>query len=278
MTANECLVNSSLGKKTAYPDTYNKDLLFPIARHEKRSAFNLSGKVPFYGVDTWHAYEISWLNTQGKPMVAMAECVIPAHSPNLIESKSLKLYFNSFNNACFASLEAVQARMVSDLSAAAGLTVYLQLQRLDNVTTATLVSPSGESIDHHDLCGDDQAPNPTHLVLNNRLTTVEETLYSHLFKSNCPVTGQPDWASVQIHYRGYPIDHAGLLRYLVSYRHHSAFHEHCVERIFMDILQQLAPKTLSVYAAYTRRGGLDINPFRSTERDDPRPMYRTVRQ
>lgn len=269
---------SPLGKATEYQSHYAPELLFPIPRQLKRSEIGvIDTALPFVGEDLWNAYELSWLNTKGKPVVAVGTFRVPADSPNLIESKSFKLYLNSFNQSAFESTEAVAQTMQRDLSAAAGSNVAVALKPLSCAPTATIGLPAGILIDDLDIACDRYQPAPD---LLNALPgeMIEETLYSHLLKSNCLVTGQPDWAMVVIRYRGRPIDRAGLLRYIVSFRNHNEFHEQCVERIFSDLQAHCHPEALAVHARYTRRGGLDINPFRSTG-DYPSPdNTREIRQ
>ena len=248
-----------LGRQVDYPREYDAALLFAIARAPGRSEIGIDVQaLPFIGIDRWHAYEISWLDPHGKPIVATATFEVPATSPNLVESKSLKLYLNSFNRARFDDAEIVRARIAKDLSqcAGAGVVVRLGLPAIGG-DDGILIDTLAIDIDHYG------PPNAAYLQANAK-DDVEETLRSQLLKSNCPVTGQPDWASVRIDYRGAPIDHAGLLRYLVSFRDHCEFHEQCVERIFVDVLARCRPASLSVEARYTRRGGLDINPWRAT--------------
>lgn len=271
------LETSPLGKAAVYPSDYSPDLLFPIARAQKRAELGLGTELPFIGVDIWNAYEIGWLDSRGKPRVALAEFGVPADSPNIIESKSFKLYLNSYIQTRLIDTDALRAQLVHDLSAAAGapVTVMLSTPTAKPAPIETLV---GELIDDLPIEIGQYGPPRPELLYANPEAVAEETLVSHLFKSNCPVTGQPDWASVQIHYVGPRLGRDGLLRYLVSYREHSDFHEQCVERIFMDLLQRCRPSRLSVYARYTRRGGLDINPFRSTPGWLLPGNTRTVRQ
>jgi len=260
---------SSLGRAVAAPTRYAPELLFAIARAGQRAALGIGSALPFHGVDIWNAYELSWLDLRGKPCVALATLRVPAGSPQLIESKSLKLYLGSFG---FERIERddLGARIEADLSGAAGAPVTVALSDPGALTEAlALAELAGESLDALELEIDHYGPPRDDFLTADAQVTVTETLTSALFKSNCPVTGQPDWASVQVRYRGPRIDHAGLLRYLVSYRDHSDFHEACVERIFVDLLARCAPVELSVYARYTRRGGLDINPYRSTGSEAP---------
>ncbi len=261
---------SSLGKNTRYSDQYDAALLFPIARAPDRMALGLKAQLPFMGADLWTAYELSWLNLRGKPQVALAHITVPCESVNLIESKSLKLYLGSFNNSRFADAAQVQARLRADLNEVVwrgGVlqsSVGVKLIGAELFDREPLFELDGLSLDRLDLDCDQFEPAPELLVSATHEAPVSEVLTSNLLRSNCPVTNQPDWGSVQISYFGPQIDQAGLLRYIVSFRKHNGFHEHCVERMFMDIWQRCQPHKLSIYARYTRRGGLDINPFRSS--------------
>jgi 7-cyano-7-deazaguanine reductase len=270
--------DSALGRGTAYPDRYDPDLLFPIARAAQREALGIGEPLPFHGVDVWNAYELSWLDARGKPEVALAEFRFPATTPNIVESKSLKLYLAGFNQerVAGAGAGAVRERIARDLSAAAGADVGVTLTTSSRFGGVELAELEGESIDGEPVEIETSGPPDASLLATAR-GEADETLVSDLLKSNCPVTGQPDWASIAIRYAGPRIDRAALLRYLVSFRNHAGFHEHCVERIYMDIRQRCAPRRLGVYARYTRRGGLDINPWRSSEPADP-PNPRTARQ
>ena len=255
---------SPLGKAVGYGADYDPSLLFPIARAQQRAALGLGDELPFVGVDFWNAYELSWLDGRGKPRVAVAELRVPATSPHLIESKSLTLSLGSYAQASFADTDTLRAQLVRDLSEAAGAPVTVVLMPVASSTTAIIENLEGEVIDDLPVeISHYGPPRPDFLAVDDELKA-DEVLVSHLFKSNCPVTGQPDWASLQIRYAGPRIARDGLLRYLVSYRGHSDFHEQCVERIFMDLMQRCGPSRLGVYARYTRRGGLDINPFRAT--------------
>ena len=243
-----------------------------------RENLGLGHTPPFIGVDLWTAWELSWLNVKGVPQVAVAEFTLPASSPNIIESKSFKLYLNSFNQTWFNSWLEVEQRLVADLSAAAGEAVAVRLMTLEQgEADYPLVTPPGQCIDQLDVTIEHYHPEPALLALAAGGQVVSEVLYSNLLKTNCPVTGQPDWATLWIEYTGPAIDKAALLAYVVSFREHQDFHEQCVERCFLDIQNQLKPESLSVYARYTRRGGLDINPFRSTGGDVPK-NWRLVRQ
>ena len=255
---------SSLGKPVVYSGSYDPGLLFPISRALQREALGIGDPLPFIGVDIWNAFELSWLDARGKPRVALAEFRVPATSPNIIESKSFKLYLNSFMQTRIADTDALRQQLVGDLSAAAGAPVSVVLGTPTSKQSALIENLDGEVIDDLPIEISHYGPPQPDFLHANPDAVVEESLVSHLFKSNCPVTGQPDWASVQLRYQGPRLGRDGLLRYLVSYREHDDFHEHCVERIFVDVLAKCAPSRLSVYARYTRRGGLDINPFRAT--------------
>lgn len=254
---------SPLGKPVVYQSAYDPGLLFSVPRASQRDVLGLGSALPFFGMDVWNAYELSWLNLRGKPQVAIARLLVPADSPNIIESKSLKLYLNALNQSRLAGPEALLALLQADLSAGFGAPVQIQLTGPENFGKLKLGEFDGLLLDRLDIEIDRYQPDPGLLKSTQDNVPVEETLVSHLLKSNCLVTGQPDWASVQIRYVGAPIDQEGLLRYLIGYREHHEFHEHCVERIFVDLLRQCRPQKLMVNARYTRRGGIDINPWRS---------------
>ena len=276
---------SQLGKSSAYADQYDPSLLFPIPRSGKREEMGFTTQLPFFGADLWTAFELSWLNQRGKPQVALAHFTIPCETPNLIESKSFKLYLNSFNNSRFDHLEAVQERLREDINeilwrgaparqSSAGVRVIAQ----DAFEREKVKELEGLNLDRLDIECSDYTPRPDLLKADHDNPPVSESLVSHLLKSNCLVTGQPDWGSVQISYKGAAIDQESLLRYIVSFRNHNEFHEQCVERIFMDIMRQCKPTKLSVYARYTRRGGLDINPLRTSAPMALPANVRTARQ
>ncbi|WUR12694.1 NADPH-dependent 7-cyano-7-deazaguanine reductase QueF [[Empedobacter] haloabium] len=270
---------SPLGKNSAYRTDYAPELLFPIPRQGKRDELGLTGTLPFFGVDIWNAYELSWLNMRGKPQVAVARITVPADSPNIIESKSFKLYLNSFNQTRLGGPDALRDLLQQDLSAAAGANVHVVLTLQEDFGTLQMGELDGLLLDRLDIEVDNYSPQPEVLKANFDELPVEETLVSHLLKSNCLVTGQPDWGSVQITYAGPQIDQESLLKYLIGFRDHNEFHEQCVERIFTDILRQCRPQHLSVYARYTRRGGLDINPWRTNYSKGGRPSnLRNARQ
>jgi 7-cyano-7-deazaguanine reductase len=275
--------DTELGKATDYSRSYDPSLLDPIPRATAREQLEAIGGPlpPFLGVDLWTGFEVSWLNNQGMPQVAIVEFLVPCSSVNIVESKSFKLYLNSFNQTHFESSQAVQECMTADLCAAAQgdvEIVFYQLAEYNGFRPVT--EPQGHCLDQQHIAIDCYTPNPDFLVLDEtgkEGATVTETLYSHLLRTNCPVTDQPDWASVYISYQGAQIDRAGLLKYLVSFRQHQDFHEQCVEKIYGDIMQRCQPAQLDVYARYMRRGGLDINPFRSSRYPFP-PSHRQVRQ
>ncbi|KVD73042.1 NADPH-dependent 7-cyano-7-deazaguanine reductase [Burkholderia sp. ABCPW 14] len=270
--------HSPLGKTTVYSGAYDASLLFPIPRAGAREQIGIGAQLPFFGTDIWNAYELSWLNVRGKPQVAIATFYVPAESPNIVESKSFKLYLGSFAQTAFGSVDAVRDTLKRDVSAACGANATVRLSTPTEFRKLRMEELGGLSLDRLDLEADVYEPDPSFLTASHEEAPVEETLVTDLLKSNCPVTGQPDWGSVQIHYVGAPIDQAGLLRYIISFRNHTGFHEQCVERIFIDILRECKPVKLAVYARYTRRGGLDINPFR-TNYNQPMPdNARTARQ
>ncbi len=270
---------SLLGKTATYTEHYDASLLFPIARAGKRLELGISGNLPFFGVDIWNAYEVSWLNLRGKPQVAIATIMAPADSPNIIESKSFKLYLNSYNQTKLADSEALIRLLQTDLSAGFGASVQVSLTLQEHFVDLKMQELEGLLLDRLDIEVEHYTPNPALLSTDPLVAPVDETLVSHLLKSNCLVTGQPDWGSVQIRYIGAPIDQESLLQYLIGFRNHNEFHEQCVERIFTDIMQQCKPQKLSVYARYTRRGGLDINPWRSNFSTGQKPSNaRNARQ
>lgn len=270
------LENAPLGKASEYPDHYDAGLLFPIARLENRQRIGLNdGRWPWFGGDLWQAWEVSWLRPGGVPVVAWAEIEFPAESPALIESKSLKLYLNSLNQTVYTGTETVRDLIEADLSTACGASVNVTLHSVDEGAQAEGRPAGYELIDDEPVTDVVYEYAPQSLVTGTEV--VSEKLCSHLLKSNCPVTGQPDWGTVLIDYRGPKLDRAGLLRYIVSFRQKQDFHEHCVETLFTDLMSHCKPEILTVTARYTRRGGLDINPWRST-RADARPGPRLIRQ
>ena len=269
---------SQLGKVSSYIDRYDASLLFPIARADKRAELGLLDAPPFFGADMWTLYELSWLNLRGKPQVALAQVTVPCESPNIVESKSLKLYLNSFNNSRFADAREVRERIRADVSAATGVGIGIKTIGPEMFDREPIHEMDGLSLDRLDVECRHFTPAPELLFAEFDEPPVSETLTSSLLKSNCLVTGQPDWGSVQIAYSGPAINQEGLLQYLVSYRNHNEFHEQCVERIFMDVWTRCKPIKLSVYARYTRRGGVDINPFRCSFPMQLPPNVRTARQ
>lgn len=276
---NNTVHDSELGRKSEYPQVYNPSLLLPIPREQNRTLIGLTHALPFYGFDIWQEYEISWLNLNGRPNVAIGQFIFSCASPNLIESKSLKLYLHSLNNKKFPNYQAVQSLIASDLSNAVSDSVVANITPFHLATPTVLTATlSGVCLDELDI-----TINADHLYLNPKILTqeaglVDEVLYSHLLKSNCPVTAQPDWATVVVHYQGQKINAESLLKYIISFRNHAEFAENCVERIFVDIQNQCHPSVLTVSAFYTRRGGKDINPIRSTQHDVKPEFTRILRQ
>ncbi|HEY3519764.1 MAG TPA: NADPH-dependent 7-cyano-7-deazaguanine reductase QueF [Rhodanobacteraceae bacterium] len=275
------VTGSPLGRQTEAPSSPDARVLFAIPRAQARKEIGIDAQAPpFVGVDIWNAYELSWLDARGKPVVAIAELRVPADSPNLIESKSLKLYLNAYAQTRFDDALDLRNEIARDLGQAADAPVEITLIESEDFSAQAVAELPGASLDQQDIAiGDYGPPQPEHLHVNPRARQIEESLTTRLFRSNCPVTGQPDWAAVQVRYIGAPIDRAGLLRYLISYREHCGFHEACVERIFVDLMARCAPRCLSVYARFTRRGGLDINPWRATSGYAMPPLnVRTARQ
>jgi 7-cyano-7-deazaguanine reductase len=275
---------SQLGKSSAYVDQYDASLLFPIPRAGKRAEIGITGASPFFGADMWTAFELSWLNLRGKPQVALVHFTIPCESVNIVESKSFKLYLNSFNNTRFADAADVLARLRTDINEAvwrggvAQSSVGVKLVASELFDHEPIYELDGLTLDRLDVECTRFQPAPDLLSTAVDEQPVTEVLVSNLLKSNCLVTGQPDWGSVQISYTGPQINQEGLLQYLVSFRNHNEFHEQCVERIFMDIWTRCHPLKLTVYARYTRRGGLDINPFRTSHPKALPLNTRTARQ
>jgi 7-cyano-7-deazaguanine reductase len=258
---------SDLGKKSDYDSQYNPEKLFPIPRQEQRNEIGIGAQLPFYGMDIWNHYEVSWLNEKGKPVVAVAEISYDCTTACIIESKSMKLYFNSFNNTQYRSAEELEKIIQNDIAERIGGDVHVKLFSLSQCKQDKLMRGfEGTCIDDLDISVSKYTVDASYLKTDDEV--VEETLYSDLLKSNCLVTNQPDWASVQIIYKGKKIQREGLLKYLVSFRNHNEFHEQCIERIYMDIMHQCQPEELTVYGRYTRRGGLDINPYRSSRKID----------
>lgn len=264
-----------LGRHTPVVQHYSPQLLYPISRATARNALGFPAPLTFHGIDLWHAYEMSWLDDTGKPVVWVGRFGVPASSPNIVESKSFKLYLNSLNSTRFPSDEAARATIIADISAAAGAAVTLELFPVDAAALAGVRLP-GECLDNLSITPRSGEPSAAQLQIHpGRI--IDEVVYSHLLRSLCPVTGQPDWATVWLHYRGSAIERSSLLQYIIAYREHQEFHEQCVERMFRDISQRCAPKFLHIQAFYTRRGGLDINPFRSTD-GNASPLPRLDRQ
>ncbi|WP_448567500.1 NADPH-dependent 7-cyano-7-deazaguanine reductase QueF [Thalassotalea ganghwensis] len=277
--SNDSILKSlTLGKATEYSDQYDASLLQAVPRSLNRQQLSISeNSLPFTGEDVWYGYELSWLNNKGKPVVALAEFRFPCQSENIVESKSFKLYLNSFNQSSFDSWQIVKETLINDLSALTKSTVQVTLFPVDDCPALLFAKSDYQLLDDLDITVDNYELNPALLNTASDNEMVEEKLVSHLLKSNCLITNQPDWASIYISYVGQKINHEALLQYLVSFRQHNEFHEQCVERIFCDISKHCQPKNLTVYARYTRRGGLDINPFRSTQ-EMKAPNCRTLRQ
>ena len=252
---------TQLGQQTDYSNQYDPKLLCPLPRLQGRDDLGIGDILPFDGVDIWHNYEASWLNAKGKPQVAIVQLIIPCSSPYLIESKSLKLYFNSLNFMKFDAQDDYIKLVQQDLSTAAGAAIKVIVLPVEQSYQSNILF--GFCLDEIDIDCQDYDINPQLLHCANPPQTVTQSVYSHLLRSNCPVTNQPDWGSVKITYTGAAIEHESLLRYLISFRQHNDFHEQCVERIFTDIMRVCRPQKLTVQAFYTRRGGLDINPYRS---------------
>ena len=286
---------SQLGKASAYVNQYDASLLFPIARKIKRDEIGIRSLLPFMGADLWTAYELSWLTPRGKPQVALAHITVPCETPNIVESKSFKLYLNSFNNTRFDNFADVREHIALDIGAAAWgkseskvgvMLIDIAQAAIENIAGSSQVrlpalhiaELEGTNLDRLDIECTQYTPAPELLSAAFDEKPVDEVLCSQLLKSNCLVTGQPDWGSVQIKYSGPQIDQAGLLRYIVSFRNHNEFHEQCVERIYTDIMTHCKPAKLSVYARYTRRGGLDINPWRTSHPQALPANVRTARQ
>jgi 7-cyano-7-deazaguanine reductase len=273
--------HNPLGRQTDYVSVYAPQLLFPIPRAESRALLGIGATLPFYGVDIWTGYEVSWLDALGKPVVAIAEFSIPCESKFIVESKSFKLYLNSLNQTRFDSAAQVEALVTKDLTGVTGADVLVSIMPLSASLRAAqhlagIAEVKGEVLDDLVVAVDAYHPMPE--LLTTETEIVDECLASHLLKTNCPVTGQPDWASIVIRYKGNKIQRENLLRYIISFREHQDFHEHCVERIFNDIARICKPEELVVYARYTRRGGLDINPFRSSSPDIKPELLRLIRQ
>ncbi len=272
----ELLHKSPLGKNSQYETAYNPELLFPILRSVKRKELGIdSDSLSFYGRDLWYGYELSWLDKQGKPVVRVALFELPCHSPHLIESKSLKLYLNSFNQSEFSDESQVRDILEKDLSGCAGEAVKVTLMNVQQLETFGFQATPGLCIDDLDISVSTYSYNPD--LLKKGQGRMEETIHTHLLKSNCPVTGQPDWGTLVIEYKGDAIDHSAFLQYICSFRDHQEFHEQCVERVFTDLQTRFEFEELTVYAQYLRRGGLDINPWRSTQNKMPKPV-RFIRQ
>lgn len=257
-----------LGNTQDYQQNYSPDILFAIPRSKNREALGLNRhQLPFRGFDLWNAYEVSWLNGSGRPVVAVVELTVPCVSRYIIESKSLKLYFNSLNFKSFESKADLVRTIETDIESLLKCVVAVNLIDMQNFSLSSISNFKGKCLDDQDLACEGFEMNKRHLENDSIEEEVSESLFTHLFRSLCPVTGQPDWASVLIRYKGRKIDHAALLQYLLSYRGHQGYHEDCVERIYLDLIEACEPEQLTVYARFSRRGGIDINPFRSNYED-----------
>ena len=264
------ITDSNLGQDTQYPEQYDPTLLFPIARAETRQGSPAEKTPAWIGGDIWTAFEVSWLDSKGKPIVAIASFEFPQTNHYLIESKSFKLYLNSFNQSEFDRVDEVATHFKQDLSKASGGTVNVEIKLSHEWNDCQVINIPGASVDELDVDIDTYEPNAALLQLKDGAGNDAEQvniLYSNLLKSKCPVTNQPDWGTVIIAYKGKTIDPAAFLKYIVSYRLHNGFHELCVEEIYCDLLTQCAPDKLFVMARYTRRGGLDINPWRASDEE-----------
>jgi 7-cyano-7-deazaguanine reductase len=270
------LSEAPLGKKTLYISHYQRDLLFPITRKTNRAELGLTDLLPFKGVDRWNAYELSWLNSKGKPIIALGEFIFPCESPNMVEAKSFKLYLNSFNNTPFISTDKVITTLQRDLTEIAGAPVEARIILVDQLTPQTTQNFPGTCLDQLDVECNVYQVHPD--FLQTEATIVTELLYSDLLKSNCLITGQPDWGSIQINYTGKKISHESLLKYIISFRNHNEFTEQCAERLFMDIMQRCAPQKLSIDIRYTRRGGIATDIYRSNESKNRPENFRLYRQ
>lgn len=257
-----------LGHDTGYPQKYAPELLRAIPRADGRGPLGLSGDLPFRGVDIWNAWELTWLAEGNQPAVATAEIRVPADSPNIVESKSFKLYLNSFSMSRFSSPAEVAETIADDLDACIGAEATVHIHPVTRTEARGVSRLAGSCLDSLSVDCSDWEVN-AELLKADRQSLIEEDLHTHLLRSLCPVTSQPDMGSLQISYRGPKIDHAGLLRYVVSYRQHRDFHETCVERMFIDLMSRCTPEHLSLHARYQRRGGLDINPFRTSSTGKP---------
>lgn len=268
--SDKSLSGLTLGQKTEYKNSYDPTLLQPVPRALNRDQLGITQTQPFTkGADIWTAYELSWLNAKGLPQVAIANVYVDYRSENLIESKSFKLYLNSFNQTKFNSIAEIESTLQRDLSQCASGEITVKICKLSEYDQQPIVSLNGENIDNQDIEINDYQFSTHYLENIAEGEVCEETLVSELLKSNCLITSQPDWGGVQIHYVGKKLNREKLLRYIISFREHNEFHEQCVERIFTDLMQYAKLEKLTVYARYTRRGGLDINPFRSNFEEPP---------
>ena len=273
-------LNLSLGKETKYSDLYDKDLLVSIPRRLGREQVGIFKDIPFSGGDFWNCYELSWLNQKGKPEVRILQFFVPFDSENIVESKSVKLYLNSYSGTKFIDENQVLGLLKSDLDRATNSNTHVSVKSLNEFSSDKLSMFEGVCLDQLDIEVSEYKVNSGLLKLSDDNIVVEESVYSNLLKSNCLVTNQPDWASVQIKYKGRRINHEAMLKYIISFRNHSEFHEQCVEHMFHDIMKQCLPVELTIFAKYTRRGGVDINPYRTNKifKTTDINKYRDIRQ
>jgi len=267
---------SPLGRATHYPDAYDPGLLYPVERAPQRDALGLAGDLPFRGADHWTAWEVAWLDAGRRPRAAVATFAVPCESPRIVESKSVKLWLASLNHAIFATVEDLRQALARDLARATGTRIEVAVDLPATWGRHARRELGGASLDDESLAAHPDAPDAS--LLRAAGPAVEETLVTHGFRSVCPVTAQPDYASIAIACRGPRLDPAALAAYLSGYRRHPGFHEHCVERIFVDVLRACGPEALRVEARFTRRGGVDINPVRATPGLPLAPSPPTFRQ
>ncbi|MGI9260547.1 MAG: NADPH-dependent 7-cyano-7-deazaguanine reductase QueF [Woeseiaceae bacterium] len=264
-----------LGQSAEYPQEYAPEVLFAIPRTESRATLGIDADLPFQGSDIWNAWDFTWLDNRGQPVAGTASFSIDADSPNIVESKSLKLYLGSFAMTRYEDGVDIVKALYDDLTKLTGLPVSVAIDSNFDENVRVIEQLPGQNIDKQPMTRWSDEVDPE--LLRAADETVTETLHTNLLRSLCPVTGQPDIGSLMIHYRGPRIDRSSLIDYIVSFRQHEDFHETCVERMFLDIKEHCGPDELTVYACYNRRGGIDINPFRTDFGDEP-PIGRFWRQ
>ena len=261
-------MNLPLGRETDYPHKYAPEVLCPISRADSRASLGIGDELPFAGVDIWNAWDLTWLSPSGLPRVATAEIHVPADSPSIVESKSLKLYLGSFAMSPFESATAVAEAIARDLAACVGAAVSVSVLPVAGTQARRVARLAGACLDELAVACSDWEVNAD-LLHADPSDLAQEDVHTHLLRSLCPVTSQPDIGSLQISYSGPRIDHAGLLKYVVSFREHNDFHEACIERMFIDLLNRCGCEALTVQARYQRRGGIDINPVRTNGGEKP---------